>query len=160
MREFIYWVIPLVVLWLSSRPFYKLAVKLIAKYHLKKLNQSLIQLHYSFEQLVYFHSLPTHIEAISTADKEAIKLRFEYHPFLFTQLTGIYVDICRKNEKVTLCYLPIDQFMLPYLDQQMQQQTLDYRTSKAISIAKLLHSDTKEKLIDEVHAQIQYGRYS
>lgn len=92
-------------------------------------------------------------------DKSHIHLRFEYHPFIFTELTGIYIEL-NNDKTITLAYLPIDQFMLPYLDQKMQEKALDYTSCKRISIAKLYHPDTKMKLVDEVFNQISFGRYS
>ncbi|GEN57998.1 hypothetical protein GCM10012290_25370 [Halolactibacillus alkaliphilus] len=159
MIDYILFTVPFIILWLTSRRCYQYSIRLFAKIKLSKLNQSLDKLYYSFEQVVYFYNQTTHIEAIKTMDKSHIHLRFEYHPFIFTELTGIYIEL-NNDKTITLAYLPIDQFMLPYLDQKMQEKALDYTSCKRISIAKLYHPDTKMKLVDEVFNQISFGRYS
>lgn len=157
--DYILLILPFIVLWLTSRRCYQYSIRLYAKVKLSKLNQSLDQLYYSFEQVVYFYNQTTHVEEIKQMDKRHIFLRFEYHPFLFTTLTGIYIEQ-KQDTTLTLAYLPVDQFMLPYLDQKMQEKVLDYTSSKRISIAMLYHRDTKMKLIDEVYNQITVGRYA
>ncbi|GEM04564.1 hypothetical protein HMI01_15520 [Halolactibacillus miurensis] len=159
MNDYLLFMIPFILLWLTSRKAYQFAMVLFAKIKLKALHQSLDELYYSFEQVVYFYNQTTHVKAIKNMQRKDIHLRFEYHPFIFTELTGIYIEL-KKDTTYTLAYLPIDQFMLPYLDQKMQENTLDYHSSKRISIAKLFHPNTKEKLIDEVYNQITVGRYS
>ena len=159
MNYYLLFTIPFILLWLTSRKAYQYSMTIFATIKLKALNQSLDQLYYSFEQVVYFYNQTTHVNAIKQMQREEIHLRYEYHPFIFTELTGIYIEL-KQEDTLTLAYLPLDQFMLPYLDQKMQENALDYQSSKRISIAKLFHPDTKEKLIDEVYNQITVGRYS
>ncbi len=158
MNYYLLFMVPFILLWLTSRKAYQYTMILFAKIKLKPLNQSLDDLYYSFEQVVYFYNQTTHIQAIKQMKREDMHLRYEYHPFIFTELTGIYIELI-QDDTYTLAYLPIEQFMLPYLDQKMQENTLDYGSSKRISLAKLFHANTKEKLLDEVYNQITVGRY-
>lgn len=159
MNEYLLFSIPFIIVWLTSRKAYQFSTIVYAIFKLKPLNQKLDELYYSFEQVVYFYNQTTHVQAIKEMERNHIHLRYEYHPFIFTELTGIYIEL-KSDETITLAYLPIEQFMLPYLDQKMQERVLDFHCSKRISIAKLFHPNTKEKLIDEVYNQITVGRYS
>ncbi len=144
----------------TSRYFYLLQVKIITRKTLKKYHVTLSELHYSFEQIVFFHTLPSQIKAINQAKKSQFKLRFDYEGFIFVKLTGIYIEIESDEEPIIIAYLPLKNFMLPFLDEKINEGDIDHPLSKKISLAKALHPDTLNEMINEVYNQVQFGRYN
>lgn len=144
----------------TAKYFYLLHVRIITIRTLKKHQVVLADLHYSFEQIVFFHTLPSQIEAINKAKRNQFRLKYDYDEFIFIKLNGIYIEIETDDEPIILAYLPLKNFMLPFLDEKINEGTIDHPLSKKISLAKAIHPDTSKEMINEVYNQVQYGRYN
>lgn len=145
---------------LSAKYFYLLAIKTTTNKYFKKQQLNLEDLHYSFEQIIYFYKLPSNIAAIKHATRNQLSLKFDFSNFLFVKLNGIYIEIEKTKEPVILAYLPIKNFMLPYLDEKINEGSISESLSTQISIAKLIHKKTLQEIMDEVYYQVQFGRYT
>ncbi|MEQ6378441.1 hypothetical protein RZN25_16640, partial [Bacillaceae bacterium S4-13-56] len=143
----------------SSRYFYILDIKFFGKKIMKALQLNVLELNYSFEQMVYFYSLPSSIPVLKYADKNDISIGFDYDSLLFRHLKGIKIYVSHGNEKVVLAYLSANDFRLPSLDLLLEEGKLDEDSYLKISIFKLIHPNTLEEITDEVFKQVQVGRY-
>ncbi|MBP3949550.1 hypothetical protein [Bacillus suaedae] len=143
----------------TSRFFYLLEIRQTNKKLMHKLNIDILELNYSFEQMVFFYSLPSIFPTIKNAHKKDLIIEFDYQNHLFQQLSGINVFIKSDKEKLLLAYLPTNDFRLPSLDLLLQQGKIDETEYNKISIFKLIHPKTLQEIKDEVYKQIRVGRY-
>lgn len=144
----------------SAKYFYLLNIKKSTERYFKSTNLNLKDLHYSFEQIVFFYKLPSNIRTINQAKREHLSLKLDFSYSLFVELKGIYIEVEGNESSIILAYLPIKNFMLPYLDEKLQEGLIDESMCNKISIAKLLHKNTLVEIMDEVYNQIQFGRYN
>ncbi|SDC29982.1 hypothetical protein SAMN05421734_10682 [Pelagirhabdus alkalitolerans] len=145
---------------MTSKYFYFLNITKTTENLLNKYCTKLEDLDYSFEEIVYFYSLPSHISAINQATKSQFKIKLDYSHFLMTQLNGVYIEIESDHASIMLAYLPVDDFMLPFLDELLNAKKIGPRTSQKVSQAKLIHPDTLNEIVNEVYNQVQFGRYN
>lgn len=144
----------------TAKYFYLLNIKTATNRFLKKKQENLMELHYSFEQIIYFYQLPSNISLIKHATQDQLTLKYDYSNVPFVQLNGIYLQIETGNDPIILAYLPIKNFMLPYLDEKRKDGEISESLITKISIAKLIHEKTLQEIKNEVYNQIQFGRYS
>ncbi|MEK4513366.1 hypothetical protein EJP82_08855 [Paenibacillus anaericanus] len=143
---------------LSSRFFYSMELQAVTRRLTKSHGFQILKLDYSFEQIVYFVSLPTNIPTIRNAKQEDVVIKLDYRDLLFPRLLGIKIYIKTDMKHIILAYLPIKDFRLPALDQILEQGKIDGQDYLKISTYKLMHKTTLEQISDEVYKQIQVGR--
>lgn len=144
---------------LSSRYFYLLEIKQFTKKIMKVLDVNVLELNYSYEQMVYFYSLPSNIPSLRDATRADISIEYEYESLFFRQLKGIKINVETNKEKVLLAYLSVKDFRFPSLDLLLENGKIDEFSYMKISIYKLIHRKTIQDIIEEVYRQMQLGRY-
>ncbi len=144
---------------LTSRPMYTFSMKNYSKRVTTQYGFRVADLHYSYDQMIYFISLPTTLPYIKEAVKEELIIEQDYSSFLYPELKGIKITLEHDGEKLYLAYLPIGNFRLPHLDKLQQEGKIDEAAYLKISTTKLLHPDTLQEVRDEVFKQLQVGRY-
>jgi hypothetical protein len=148
-------VVFIATLLLSSKFFYILGLKSFTKRLAMRNDLNILELSYSFEQMVYFIPLPSNLPIIKNATKEDISIDCDYTSLLFPRLSGIKIYIQGETESLILAYLPIKDFRLPTLDQMLEQGKIDGHSYLKISTYKLIHPNTLKEISDEVFKQIQ-----
>ncbi len=143
---------------ITSRLFYMLELKRYTKKVVKKVGLDIIHLDYSFEQMVYFISLPSSSPWITDASKDNISIEYDYQSFTFPDLLGVKIFIKTPMEKRMLAYLPIKAFRLPSLDQILEQGKITDSDYRKISTYKLTHLSTLNEIKEEVYKQIQVSQ--
>lgn len=143
---------------LTNRYFYFWELKSSTLKLARELNLNIFELNFSFEQMVYFISLPTNIPTIKNAKLNDIVIEFDYISPFFPKLSGIKISIQSITEKRTLAYLPTKLFRLPALSQLLQQGKISIEDYLKISSYKLIHPSTIEEIKKEVYLQLQQGR--
>ncbi|HLO12472.1 MAG TPA: hypothetical protein VK190_09675 [Pseudoneobacillus sp.] len=143
---------------LSSCLFYKVELKTLTNKVMKDLSLKIVELDFSFEQMVYFISLPSNLPVIKMAKKEDLSLELEYSSLFFPRLTGVKIYIQTNDEYVILSYLPIKDFRLPKLDQLLESGKINQTDYFNISSTKLMHPSTLNQIKDEVYKQLQLGK--
>lgn len=149
----------MVIVVLSGRYFYLIEIKQSTKRIISKLNIDIFNLNYSFEQMVYFYSLPSNIPVLKDAKRTDIFIKYDYASLLFQQLNGIKVYVKTGSDKVLLAYLNTKDFRLPSLDVLMEEGKINESTYRKLSISMLIHKKTMDEITDEVYKQMQVGRY-
>jgi hypothetical protein len=144
----------------TSRFFYIFDLKTLAKKLTSSLQIDVLNLDFSFEQMVYFIALPSNIPSIKNAKIEDLIIEHDYTSLFFPKLAGIKIRIHSDPEKRILAYLPIKGFRLPTLDRMLEQGKINDSTYLKISTFKLIHPSTLKDISDEVFKQLQLGRYS
>ncbi|WP_438348553.1 hypothetical protein ACP8HI_23615 [Paenibacillus sp. FA6] len=146
------------IILMSSRFFYFTELKSMTQKITRLHGFDIEELDYSFEQIVYFVSLPSNLPAIKHAQLENIVIKRSFESLFFPRLLGIKIVIHTDTENLTLAYLPIKDFRLPALDQLLEQGKIDEVDYLKISTCKLIHSQTLKEISDEVYKQMQLGR--
>ncbi|WP_442597123.1 hypothetical protein [Neobacillus sp. D3-1R] len=142
------------VLLLSNRYFYFLELKAFTNRVSRTLGLDVLQLDYSFEQMVYFISLPSNIPVIKKAKQEDILIKCVYTSLFFPRLSGIKILIKSNEENRVVAYLPIKDFRLPTLDRIQEEGKINESSYLKISTYKLSHSTTLKEISEEVFKQI------
>lgn len=143
---------------LTGRYFYFWELKSFTKKITRLLGLNILNLDFSFEQMVYFISLPSNLPIIKNAKKEDIEIEFDYASLFFPMLAGIKIVIKTDPEKRILAYLTIKDFRLPTLDQLQENGKIDEAAYLKISTYKLIHPSTLKEISDEVYKQLTLGR--
>ncbi|WP_079509143.1 hypothetical protein [Mesobacillus jeotgali] len=144
---------------LTSRPLYNLSMKNYCKRVTNQYGFNVSDLHYSYDQMIYFISLPTTLPYIKAAVKEDLIIEQDYTSYFYPVLKGVKISLEHNGDKLYLAYLPIGNFRLPHLDKLQQEGSIDEQAYLKISTTKLLQPDTLQEVRDEVFKQLQVGRY-
>jgi hypothetical protein len=144
---------------LTSRHLYSFSMKSYSRQITAHFGFKVSELHYSYDQMIYFISLPTTLPYVKSAVKEDLVLEQDYSSFFYPVLKGIRISLNDKGQKLYLAYLPIGNFRLPHLDKLQNDGQIDEQTYLKISISKLLHPKTLQEVREEVYKQLQVGRY-
>ena len=150
----------LTALVVTGRPLYLLSLRLYTMLKTKHLSINLDDLHYSFEQMVYFVTLPSHLPYVMKATKDDLMIEIEYDGWIFPVLKGIRIILKSDGERYVISYLSIEQFRIPLLDQLEQQGKINSDTYHKISTCKLLEKTTLQNVLEEVFRQLRVGHYS
>jgi hypothetical protein len=144
---------------LTSRYLYSFSMKSYSRQITAHFGFKVSELHYSYDQMIYFISLPTTLPYVKSAVKEDLVIEQDYSSFFYPVLKGIRISLNDKGQKLYLAYLPIGNFRLPHLDKLQNDGQIDEQTYLKISISKLLHPKTLQEVREEVYKQLQVGRY-
>ncbi|RSD25379.1 hypothetical protein [Mesobacillus subterraneus] len=144
---------------LTSRPLYNYSMKNYSKRVSSKYGFSVSDLHYSYDQMIYFISLPTTLPYVRSATKEDLIIEQDYSSFFYPSLKGIRISLKQDGKSLNLAYLPIGNFRLPHLDKLQQEGRIDEEAYLKISTTKLLQAGTLQEVREEVYKQLQVGRY-
>ncbi|MBM6616883.1 hypothetical protein [Bacillus suaedaesalsae] len=142
----------------SSRYFYMMELRAFSKKVMKNLQVDIINLDFSFGQMVYFISLPSNLPHIKHAKKEDIVVELEYNSYFFPKIRGIKVLVEGEENTEVLAYLPISDFRLPSLDRILEEGRINEEEYLKMSMYKLMHPETVKEIAEETYKQIQVGR--
>lgn len=156
MYIFIVAAIYIAILLFTARFFYLHALKLFSKKLSKKLKVELLDLDYSFEQMIYFVSLPSNLPIIRNAPEESITIELDYRLLFFPKLSGVKVFVKSEMETMYLAYLSIHDFRLPALDQMLEQGKIDDDDYLKMSAYMVSHPSVLLEMKEEVYKQIQF----
>lgn len=148
----------LVIILGTSRYLYLLELKKFTRNREKKLGLDVLELAYSFDQMVYVVSLPSSNKLFWDAKEEDISIDCEYTSYFFPKLLGIKVSINIAQAKEMIAYLPTKDFRLPKLDQLQAQGILNEKDYMKISTYKLIHESTLKEISEEVYKQLLNAR--
>lgn len=146
------------VILLSSRFFYMLEIKSFIRQLTARLGLDIMELEYSFEQIVYFTTLPSNLPVIKHAKREDVVIKLDFHTLFMPGLAGIKIGIRTEGEDMDLAYLPIKDFRFPILDQLLEQGQINESEYLKISTFKLTHLTTLDEIADEIYKQMMVGR--
>lgn len=149
----------LITSFLTSIPFYNLSMKQFTKRIPARYGFKVSELNYSYDQMIYFISMPTSLPYVKAAGKNDLIIEHDYSSFLYPLLKGIKISLITNGQKLHLAYLPIGSFWIPHLDKLLQDGKIDEQTYLKISASKLLHPKTMNEVREEVYKQLQVGRY-
>jgi hypothetical protein len=146
------------ILIFTSRVFYLMELKRFTRKMTRQLGLDILDLSYSFDQMVYVVSLPSSIENIKNANKNDLLIELEYTSYFFPELIGIKIYLEIDHGKQTIAYLPIKSFRLPKLDELLEQGKINEADYLKISTFKLIHETTLNDISEEVYKQLMYNK--
>ncbi|MFB1081753.1 hypothetical protein [Jeotgalibacillus sp. JSM ZJ347] len=141
---------------ISTRPLYVRSLKIKADRVAKKMGLSLGELVYSYEQMVFFTALPSHLPQLKHAGKQDIKLKLDYHSMFFPRLKGVKVIVTKGSHPFVLAYLPIKDFRLPALDRLSSESHLNDKEYLMVSSYIASNPRTLSEIKDEVFNKMQF----
>ncbi|WP_078555700.1 hypothetical protein [Bacillus alkalicellulosilyticus] len=150
----------LFILWITSKPFYYLSLRLHMKRVSRKLNFRYKDLHHSFEQMVYFINLPSHLPEVIDAKKEDIELKIDIRGLFYPEVNGIKVFLTNKNKSLFIAYIPVEDFRMPLLDKLEKEKKINEEDYRKIGTFKLLHPKTLLEMKEDIFKNLQSGHYS
>ncbi|KDN57878.1 MAG: hypothetical protein LPJ96_11685 [Exiguobacterium sp.] len=142
----------------TSRPCYRLILRSIAKREAARLNVSLQDVSFSFDQMVYFIALPTTIPTARDASIDELVIEPYYESYFFPEVNGVQVSIRTGHETIPVAYLPLHDFSLPLLDRYLETRIIDERTNRIIRAHMILHERTAQAIREEVYQQLHEDR--
>lgn len=149
----------IVTIVITGKYFYMLEVKRAAKKLKTTLQVNALELNYSFEQMIFFHSLPSNIPALKNSRIENLAIEFEYRSFIFRRLQGIKIYVKNEKETILLAFLPTNDFRFPTLDLLLKEGKIDETAYLKIATYRLMHPKTLNEITEEVYKQMKTGRY-
>ncbi|TFE01664.1 hypothetical protein [Jeotgalibacillus salarius] len=141
---------------MTTRPLYLRSLKVKALKIAKQQGLSLEDLVYSYEQMVFFTALPSHLPQLRRAEEKDISLKLEYHSMFFPRLKGVKVIVIKGSNPFDLAYLPIKDFRLPVLDRLSSESNLTEKEYMTISSYIASHPRTLHEIKDEVFRKMQF----
>ncbi|SIS39779.1 hypothetical protein [Salimicrobium flavidum] len=144
---------------LTGRYFYFQEIRSTARRNMKELEVELEKIDCSFEQLVYFITLPSHLPITENAAKEDIHLKYDVEQGMFPRLIGLKVYIENRKDTLMIAYLSMEQFRIPMLDRLYAREEMTKETYRKIASAKMMSSGTHKEIIDEVYHQLKVGQF-
>ncbi len=143
---------------LSSKFFYIGELKIFARRISSLYGLDIINLDFSFEQMVYFVSLPSHSPIMKNVELSDIHIEYDYTSLFLPELSGIQVYINVESEKMLIAYLATKDFRVPKLDQMQEQRKINSTGYLKISSYKLVNQKTIKEITNEVYNQIHSGK--
>lgn len=141
---------------MTTRPLYLRSLKLKAERVAKRLGLSLNEFVYSYEQMVFFTALPSHLPQLKHADIADITLKLDYHSMFFPRLQGVKVIITKGSHPFDLAYLPIKDFRLPALDRLSSESHLTDKEYLVVSSYIASNPRTLLEIKEEVFNKMQF----
>ncbi|MDZ5710871.1 hypothetical protein [Jeotgalibacillus haloalkalitolerans] len=145
-----------IVFLITTRPMYLRSLRVKADRTAKRLGLSLNELVYSYEQMVFFTALPSHLPQLKLAEKQDILLKLDYHSMFFPRLKGVKVIVTKGSHPFDLAYLPIKDFRLPALDRLSSESHLTDREYLTVSSYIASNLQTLYEIKDEVFHKMQF----
>lgn len=144
----------------TNRYFFRLSMNMTARRFEKKFGYALDSINFSYEQMVYLVKLPSNSPVFKEAKKEDIGIDYDYASFMYPIIKGVSIYLHRKNEKITLAYLPIEKYRSPLLDKLLKEGSIDQQIYRKISTCKIFQPKITKLIIEEVYRKLQVGRYN
>ncbi len=141
---------------ITTRPLYLRSLRIKAERVSKRIGLSLNDLVYSYEQMVFFTALPSHLPQLKQADISDITLKLDYHSMFFPRLKGVKVIVTKGRHPFDLAYLPIKDFRLPALDRLSSESHLSDKEYLMVSSYIASNPKTLLEIKEEVFHKMQF----
>ncbi|SDJ36249.1 hypothetical protein [Salimicrobium halophilum] len=143
----------------TGRFFYFREINKSIERKMSQFHMNLEEIECSFEQIVYFVTLPSHLPLMQTTTKDDIHLQYDMEKGLFPKLIGLKVYIDSGEERRMIAYLPMEQFRIPKLDRLYVKRELTGEMYQKTAAAKVMLVCTQEEIKEEVYHQLKVGQF-
>ncbi|WP_146035904.1 hypothetical protein [Salipaludibacillus keqinensis] len=140
---------------LCSKAFYELLIKWRSERKLTKLKKQIDDIHYSFEELIYFVSLPNQNPDICNVNIDKFHAKPVYRSFIFPVNEGLMVSVNHHKENINIAFMALDSFRIPFLEKLHHQYKLNEKEYEDMRSYVLIHPRTRKSFIEEVYRQIR-----
>ena len=152
---------PLALLLLGSRLFYRLHLRRYARYRLAQLGSSLEEVKCSLDRMIFLVPLPTYEEDLRRASVADIGVEMDVSGWLFPELKGIRVMLLGPmSSQRQIAYMIADQFTSPTLDRLLLGGKLDRRSYGLVCRSLLVQPGTLAEIRSAAHKRLQSGPFN
>lgn len=144
---------------LFSQYFYVRTIKADATKIAKSLHFDIVDLPYTFDQLIYFIALPPYLPGVELVQLNDLYVKRHFSSTFFPRLNGLIIYLNTDGEEKMIAHLVVKKFRIPYLDRLKLHGHLDEDKYAKIIATKLMHPTTEQELLEEVLKQLRVGRY-
>ena len=137
-----------------SRPLLYAVLRWKTERRLISFKMQLKDLHFSFEEMTYFISLPNRMPLLKNASEDDINTEADYTSFIFPEVKGLKIYVEKNKEEMLVSYMSMENFRFPYLDKLLYEEKINVRQYKEMSGSILLHPHTRNEFKKEVYRQI------
>ncbi|ACL70878.1 hypothetical protein [Halothermothrix orenii] len=144
----------------ASKYFYFTYLKRFTTKILHKYNYTLDDLKYSFEEIIYFVTLPTNNPLIINSSLDDLYIEKEFISHVYPTINGLKIILKTPDSRdMLVAYLARDKFRIPLLEKMVYVGKIDSQTYTRMTAYKLVHPHTINEIKEEVHRQLKSKRY-
>jgi hypothetical protein len=140
---------------LLSRPSYQYLIKWKSEKKFAKFNTTIKDVHFSFEELTYFVSLPNRNPKIFHADIKRFEAKPVYRSFIFPVLEGLMITKADSEQNINIAFMAWKHFRIPLLERWRHEQKINEKEYEEMRSYILMHNQTKLAFIEEAYRQIR-----
>ncbi|WP_416149775.1 hypothetical protein ACM26V_01900 [Salipaludibacillus sp. HK11] len=138
-----------------SRVFSEFLIKWKSESKFAKLNTDIQDIHYSFEELTYFVSLPNRNPVIYHSELSHFQAKPSYRSFIFPVHEGLITTLHRGNQDINIAFMSVDQFRIPLLERWRHERKINEKEYMEMKSYVLIHKLTRAAFIEEAYRQIR-----
>ncbi|AOM82861.1 hypothetical protein [Salisediminibacterium beveridgei] len=122
---------------------------------LKQISVQIESIHFSFEEMTYFISLPNRNPEIYDAEAIQYRTHVEYDGLIFPEIRGLMIELNIDGEDHQIAYMSLDLLRIPILERWQYEKRISSQEYHELRAAVLMHSNTSKLFVQEVIRQIQ-----
>jgi len=138
-----------------SRPFFQYLIKWKSEKKFASFDTSINDIHFSFEELTYFVSLPNRNPLIFNAEINKFQAKPVYRSFLFPIHEGLMITMNHSTEDTNIAFMACGHFRIPLLERWRHEKKINEKEYEEMRSYVLIHKRTRSVFIDEVYRQIR-----
>lgn len=148
-------ILTLIISIFFSRKTQKIVFEKKCERLLRKLSVEMEHIHFSFEEMTYFISLPNRNPEIYDAEVEQYRTYTEYDGFIFPEIRGLMIELFINGAEHQIAYMSLDLLRIPILERWHYEKKITSQEYDELRAAVLMHDNTSNLFVDEVIRQIQ-----
>lgn len=138
-----------------SRSFFQYFITWKSEKKLTKLNTSMKDVHFSFEELTYFVSLPNPNPEIFNVEIKKFQAKPVYRSFIFPVHEGLMITVNKSEQDTNIAYMAWENFRIPLLERWKHEQKINEKEYIDMRSYVLIHKQTRAAFIEEAYRQIR-----
>lgn len=140
---------------LLSRYLMRFMVRIKCQRLLEKLSIKVEDIHFSFEELTYFISLPNRNPDFYDAKQDQFRTDIEFEGFIFPEIKGLMIELFNLQEYHQVAYMSLELLRIPILERWRYEKKISIQEYYELRAFILTHSNASKLFIEEVIRQIQ-----
>lgn len=122
---------------------------------LSRLGKQPEDIHFSFEELTYFISLPNRDPDIYNAELLRYVASTDFEGFVFPDVYGLMIELKSNDKSIQVAYLSLELLRAPVLERWKYEKKITDSEYRDLRVFVLCHSLSKRLIIEEVMKQIR-----
>ncbi|WP_280768161.1 hypothetical protein [Salipaludibacillus daqingensis] len=140
---------------LFSRSFFQFLIKRRSEKKFTKLHTMINDVHFSFEELTYFVSLPNRNPDIFNAKINHFHAKPVFRSFIFPVHEGLMITVNESDQVLNIAFMDWKHFRIPLLERWRHEQKINEKEYEEMRSYVLMHKRTRKAFIEEAYRQIR-----